>query len=303
MARLLIKFFIFISLSMAIIYWISSRADGNTDNFYLKFTSPPQQSLIIGTSRAAQGLLPGVINRILGRNDLYNYAFTWENSPYGETYYDNIQRKLKKESKNGIFIVAVDPWCITCKNSEQNSASKFQESNLVLSTPFVSLNPNIPYLVKFTEKKYKLLLKRDSDLSLHDNGWLEIDVPMDTMSIRIRTERKIKMYEGYAQIVSFSKVRFSYLSQTIAYLKTKGDVFVVRLPVSSQMKQVEEQFMPNFDQKMDSLCKEYKTPYFNYILDSEKYTYTDGNHIYKQSGKMLSEDIALKIKQYLSASQ
>ena len=209
MARFLIKFLIFISLSLAIIYWISSRADGNTDNFYLKFTSPPQQSLIIGTSRAAQGLLPGVINRILGRNDLYNYAFTWENSPYGKAYLENIQRKLKKDSKNGIFIVAVDPWCITCKNSEQNSSNEFQESNLVLSTPFVSLNPNIPYLVKFTEKKYKLLLKKDSDLSLHDNGWLEIDVPMDSASIQVRTERKIKMYEGYTQEVSFSKVRFS----------------------------------------------------------------------------------------------
>ena len=61
--------------------------------------------------------------------------------------------------------------------------------------------------------------------------------------------------------------------------------------------------MPDFDQKMDSLSNEYKTPYFNFILDSEKYRYTDGNHIYKQSGKVLSEEIALKIKQHLSTSK
>jgi len=303
MARFLIRFFIFIGMALGFIYWVSTRADGNTDNFYLKFTSPSQKSLIIGTSRAAQGLLPDVINKVLNRKDMYNYAFTWENSPYGKTYYNNIRRKLKKDSKDGIFILAVDPWCISCENTEQNSLNEFKESNLVLSTPFVSHNPNIPYLIRFTEKKYKLLLNKKSDQSIHANGWLEINVPMDTTSIKIRTVRKIKMYQGYTDIISYSKVRFNYLNKTIEYLKTKGTVFLVRMPVSTQMKQVEEEYMPNFDQKMDSLSKVYNIPYINYINDCDKYTYTDGNHIYKLSGKGLSEDVAMRIKQYLNQTK
>ena len=46
------------------------------NNFYLRFTSPKHNSLIIGTSRSAQGIHPNIIDSILNLEDInsiYNY--------------------------------------------------------------------------------------------------------------------------------------------------------------------------------------------------------------------------------------
>ena len=36
--------------------YLASFAGGNTDSFYRRFTSPQQSNLILGNSRAAQGV-------------------------------------------------------------------------------------------------------------------------------------------------------------------------------------------------------------------------------------------------------
>ena len=48
-----------------------SLADGTTDDAYLKFTTPKQGSLILGSSIAAQGIHPKELNAVLKRDDIY----------------------------------------------------------------------------------------------------------------------------------------------------------------------------------------------------------------------------------------
>jgi len=84
MKKFIIKTAIFSFLTLSCFLFVLSRADGNTDPFYIRFTTPKQASLILGTSRAAQGLQPAVINEI-GKTQLFNYAFTLGQSPFGET--------------------------------------------------------------------------------------------------------------------------------------------------------------------------------------------------------------------------
>lgn len=84
-SRFLHKIIIF-SIPLIVIFAIVlGQADGYTDPFYIRFTTPKQNNLILGTSRAAQGLQPDVFKDIL-ETDVYNYAFTVTHSPYGPTY-------------------------------------------------------------------------------------------------------------------------------------------------------------------------------------------------------------------------
>ena len=300
MGRFFIKLFIFLALCYSSIHWISSRADGNTDNFYLKFTTPPKVSLILGTSRASQAIMPSILNSILKNEDMYNFAFTGDNSPYGKAYLTCIKRKLKSNSKNGLFILSVDPWSISCNAEEMLNPNSFKENNLILSTPLVNLQPNIFYLFKFCDHKYSLLRTKSnskSSMFLHDDGWLEVNISMKENEIKKRTDAKIARYKTFYKETYFSKIRFDYLVETIKYLQLKGKVYLVRLPISKEMKQIELALQPNFDAKMDSVSRKYNIKYINFINDNHEYNYTDGNHLHKSSGAEISKKIALIIKE------
>ena len=47
------------------------KADGNLDPFYIRFTTPKQKNMILGTSRAAQGLQPSIFDNVLNKKRDY----------------------------------------------------------------------------------------------------------------------------------------------------------------------------------------------------------------------------------------
>ncbi|MEM6772188.1 MAG: hypothetical protein AAF597_16560, partial [Bacteroidota bacterium] len=75
MLRFVLKIGVFLLLLAIPLYCVLLQADGYTDDHYLKFTTPRQQHLILGTSKAAQGMRPAAFRDVLGV-DCYNYAFT-----------------------------------------------------------------------------------------------------------------------------------------------------------------------------------------------------------------------------------
>ena len=173
-------------------------ADGHTDAFYLRFASPRQSSLILGTSRAAQGINPSAMNSILQNNNIYNFSFSVAHSPYGPVYLESIKRKIKMNAKNGIFILTVDPWSISCEYGNPEDSLTFRERGLALGKiKIVDMCPNIPYLIISYNQPYinLLLYKKDNAELLHENGWLEINVPMDSISVAKRTRIKIEHYK------------------------------------------------------------------------------------------------------------
>ena len=99
-------------------------ADGTTDDYYLKFSSPKQSSLILGTSRAKQGIIPSVLSSSIENVDyqMFNFSFTLKSSPFGLVYYNAIKQKIDLESKDGCFIVTVDPWSISEKICDLNKS-------------------------------------------------------------------------------------------------------------------------------------------------------------------------------------
>jgi hypothetical protein len=285
----------FLSAILISFFTIFCLADGYIDPFYIRFTSPQQRSLILGTSRAAQGIQPSVLNKVLNRTDFFNYAFTLNSSPYGSEYLKSIMKKLDHTTKNGIFILTIDPWSICANAPNPNDTTKFVELSAGLAkTKFVNLNPNIYYLLYGYEGSYINLIKRkNKTIFLHNDGWLEVNVGMDPAAVRARSKAKIAGYrKDYLSTFKYSQVRFNSFKKTLLTLKKYGTVYVVRLPVDPSMMQLEDLLMKDFNDKVTSLSQQSGVSYLNMTNMNSKFNYTDGNHLYKKSGAQVTKLIA-----------
>ena len=295
--RFLLKIGFFLGAALLFFTWCLSRADGGFDPYYLRFTSGRQSSLILGTSRAAHGLQPQVLNAALGRTDVYNYAFSLTHSPYGPTYLNSIRNKLK-ENKKGIFIVTVDPWSLASDRKNPNDILLFGESSLALGKiSSTERKPNFNYLLKTPGNPYLKIFIKSRTMFLHDDGWLEVSIGMDSVSKSVRKKEKIDYYkEVYLPAYSFSQVRMFYLEQTVAFLKKHGNVYLVRLPVDPDILAFDHQIDPDFIYKMQLISKKKKVPYMDLSARGAEFEYIDGNHLYKNSGRKVSLIVGKWIK-------
>ena len=268
---------------------------GGVDAFYGRFTSPRAGSLVLGTSRAAQGIRPAVLTARLGgrfAGPLLNYAFTLTHSPYGPAYLASIRRKLRPEVKNGLFIVAVDPWSLSLTGPE----GQFPEDNSFIGQLHqVSQNPNLAYLARYqTKPLYRLPLDYATATErLHPDGWLEVNIGTDSAQVRARTARKLHDYRLLAASQHLSAGRLATLRQTIEFLKQHGRVVLVRLPVGPSLLQLEQQYQPDFDSLMRHVATNYGLTYLDY--SAQPYATTDGNHLQRDASAAFSQRLAVDL--------
>ena len=302
------KRFIIISILSVVaiflpLYFYLSLANGNTDAYYLRFTTPSQTSMVIGTSRSAQGLNPDILNKKLHRTDIFNYSFTQTHSPFGPIYLNSIRKKLVEHAKNGNFIISVEPWALGEFNASPEDSTLFRENNSILDkTYWVSLHPNIPYLLKNYNKHFANLYadsRHTSDMKLHLNGWLEIKVNLSEDSISARTLRKVRDYAEFkAPNFRASNLRFQYLIKTIELLQKHGQVYLVRLPVGNEILTIENKIYPSFNEKIKKLSTQFHAPYIDFTSLNTHYVYVDGNHISTKSVTTISEQVSDSIMKY-----
>lgn len=271
------------------------QADGDTDEFYLRFTIPRQTNLIIGASGAAQGLQPQMFSDVLNRN-FFNYSFSLFHSPYGPAYLGSIKKKLDKTVKDGIFVLSVTPPSLFANTYDPNDSLGFRELNYcVAKTSIVNQQPNFLYFYQnYDGKYYKLFSREKGPIFLHDDGWCEVSVPMDSISANNRFTRRAERYNKWDNF-SFSPVRFEYLIKTIEYLRNHGKVYLVRLPIHPEMMELENKLMPDFEEKMETIIP-LSNGYYDMTSLNDQFSYTDGFHLYKDSGKLVSANIATWIK-------
>ena len=137
-----------------------------------------------------------------------------------------------------------------------------------------------------------MLYNTDNTKLLHEDGWLEINVPIDEEVMKQRIRTKIKEYQDHAVNFKKSDTRIQYLNETIEYLKQHGEVYLVRLPVSPELMEIEDQFMPEFNSMIEELAAKNNSSYYDMSALNADFIYTDGNHLYKDSSKEVSELIA-----------
>lgn len=303
---------LFTSLILLVHVILAFLANGSTDSYYSKFTSPKQNSLILGTSRASQGVMPSVLDSIITNQEIYNYAFTIGSSPYGKSYYEAIKKKLVDNQKKGYFILTVDPWSLSAK--EGLSKDNMEKNSVLYGMHFLSSNPNFEYLLKKYQNGWGTILIKNTEnyllrkfqkklgnsvtgsfSHLHNNGWLEVYPSGDSTFIKQKTHAKISDYKKTTQTNRFSEYRYRYLIKTIEMLKEHGDVYLVRLPVHPQMLKVENSYTPHFTSRIESAIN-LSEGYLDMNTSNSVYQYTDGNHLHKKSSKLVSKQIGEWIK-------
>jgi hypothetical protein len=301
--------FLFLSIVALLHLGLAFIADVTTDDYYLKFSSPKQSSLILGTSRAKQGIIPSVLSSSIENSNLsiFNFSFTLKSSPFGLVYYNAIKQKIDLESKDGCFIVTVDPWSLSKKISDVN---KTPDSLSVLFgiSDFTS-QPNFKYLFKqFPHGWGRILLNRiekpilkyyssqlDSSLTgafsmLDNDGWLDVYTPLDSAFVKRKEAEIFESYRNKSNYQTGSESRIEYLDTIVEFLSNHGKVYVVRLPVHKKMLSIEQQYMPDFNSKISNALLKSKG-YLDFSTLDNEYSYTDGNHLTKTSAKEVTQHI------------
>lgn len=302
MKKFLFKLFPYVFAIFLLHLILGSYADGNTDNNYRHFTSQAE-NIIFGDSRGAQAINPYVLDEEFPGKTFDNFALNIVNSPYGEIYLNAFKRKLKPDTKGGIFIFTVNPWNVSL-SKDITEKKDFPEAHSPLeSVHFYNWNPNYEYLLKnFSRTWFHIYRDREavgkSNAYLHKNGWMEVTVNMNPDSIAVREKAKMKDYIAKSKKNVISDIRLKALEEMIVFAKKNGAVYLVRIPAAEKISNLEENTFPEFDKIIEDISKKYNAPYFNFIKNNKDYSYTDGNHIYKESGKELTKQVADSIKKY-----
>ena len=300
MKTFLIKSLLFLILVTSIVSTVLITSGGYVDYFYEKFTTPKAKSLILGDSRSMQGIQPTVINNDLLNQyfelPILNYSFTIAQISYGPLYLESIKKKLDSTSKNGLFIVTVNPWILSKreKDNEQRGVY-FEEGMPPHNMNFVNMDPNFEYFFKnFNYFHFKSIIRRTS--KMHKDGWLEeSNLPKDSVMLNVWKKKQIDLYTNWSKVWKKSVYRLTSLMETINYLKGFGTVTLIRMPIDKHLLQIEENFWNNFDKDILNLAKKTNVKYINFSKDNIYETY-DGNHLDKYGGVTFTKNLCDSIR-------
>lgn len=262
------------------------------DPFYRRFTTPRASSLILGSSRAAQGLRPSAFASMDSTyHTPFNFAFTVLHSPYGEAYLQLIEKKMRPGGRS-LFILEVNPWTLSArKEGVLRESRTFTRSIIIVN----NLSPNVDYLLRSGASSPSSHLWSSWRPSgqvkryLHPNGWFEVD--MKEPATREKIAEKIADYRGHTEVWENSAYRWHYLRKTVDMLSSHGRVVLLRLPVSPEMRALEGQYMPDFDARVQRVADASDVTYINLISASGEYRTTDGNHLWKPDILDLTERV------------
>ena len=297
MKTFLIKSLSFFLIIILLLTLFLHHYGGYVDYFYNKFTTPKASSMIIGDSRALQGIQPEIINNTLKNEGfelpMFNFSFTIAQGLIGPLYRKSILRKIDTNTKKGLFIIAINPWMLGSKKENNNDKGEFKESG----TPphnmnFVSMNPNFEYLLKnYNYFHFKAVFRKKS--FLHKDGWLEENnLPKDSLIFKNWKNNQINMFTGFIEGYKVSEFRKTSLDTLIKDLKKYGRVYLVSTPIDKDILEIENRFYPDFDKDMDALAKLNNISYLNFnTAISQSYTTYDGHHIDKFGGKPFTKAI------------
>jgi len=310
MKKIIVKFILFCILLTTVYYfalWQVSK--GQVDFFYPKFTYHAK-SLILGISRGHFGISPSVIEQNFGQDEIgypiLNFAFVLDYSRYGPVYYNAIQKKLYPETKNGLFLLEVNPISISIYKSQADSVGSIQQSDEYLSKiDNFNQNPNLEYIRKMYYASLYKGFKRsriiDTLKYYHADGWLEFKKKSEYYEISSEqtSEWKQMKLEEANKLKNYSKpstVRVEYLEKTISYLSNFGQVYLIRAPISHEFLELEQSIWPDFNDRIEKIAINHNTVYFDYSEDGEQYDYYDGSHLFGYSAKAFTQKICDDIK-------
>jgi len=297
MKKFLFKISFYILAVAAVLLWLGSYADGNTDDNYRHFTGAKPSNIILGDSRGSQALVPDVLDGKFKGKKFDNFSLNLTESPYGQIYLEALKKKLNPDTQDGIFILTVNPWNVSTGKDVKDAKEYTENTSSLADMHFYDIAPNYEYLLKHYPKSwFNIYNDREaigkSNTYLHKNGWMEVTVDINSADLRKREASKIIQYKEFANTQKISQDRLNALEDIIKYLDAKGTVYIVRIPGFKGVMDIENAFSPDFNDIIGSLAKKNNVKFLDFSSQYDKYIYTDGNHMYKESGKVFTAQIA-----------
>lgn len=292
-----------VGVLVSAIVWTACTAlflRGETDEAYLRIASPAQSSLIVGTSRAAQGLYPKAFptdSRGFA-GPMYNFAFTSATSPWGPAYLRAIEMKLARmESRPGLFVLEVSPLAFTVNPKDGLRENK----SFLAKLHSVTLSPNPEYPFYQSERGVDILeglLQSALDKvrkRLHPDGWLEISLEDRSSRFEARLEQKLAQNQKSFESTVESTIRWEFFQRTIDLLATRGHVCLVRLPVHPRMLELERTEYPEFETKIAAIAEAKGVPFVDLTAMGATVSTTDGSHLAKESAPIVTRELVRRL--------
>lgn len=302
MKKFLNKITLFITLVIFGVLLLLNTYGGYLDYFYEKFTTPKQFSMILGDSRAMQGIQPAILDSCLincnYKLPTYNFSFTIAQIAYGPSYLEAVKQKLDTSVSNQLFILSVNPWMLANRTPKDSIESDmiFQDSP-PHNMKNMGMKPNVEYLIKnYNYFHFKAIFRKNS--KMHKDGWLqENNLPTNNKVFESWKLNQIKVFQKWADKWQQSNYRLSWLQRTVTYLQQYGKVFIIRTPIDKEILDIENSFWSSFDYEMQNISVEHQCSYFNFTTNNSWKTY-DGHHLDKHGGKLFTKELSKLILQH-----
>ena len=271
------------------------------DIFYVRFITPRQSSLILGDSRAAQGLVPSVINQSSRQFSFFNYAFTASYSPFCEDYLISIKEKLTHNIEGQMFIISIGPTQFTSyeTTTASNTSSYLSSIKSVNGNGFI----NISYFMSVNRKPliYGLFNRVIGTAVNHRDGWLQQRlVYVSPGELEERYTSGIIRFENSISARSWDNLKWNLFCDLIDFLKDSGAiVFLIRMPTSNDVNILENRYFPDFNERFYSYSLENQIIYLDHSGLSNSYNSIDGNHLTEESAIDYSEYLSVELLKYL----
>ena len=258
----------------------------NSDADYQKMFDPDYESMIIGCS-PIELLNVDLIARSLNNNHakyapIGNFAFDLTLSRYGPLYSKKIARKLSSDSdKERVFILSITPWNVSADQEKPNDTTLFVENNKLMSFNDSAPFPRVRYFFNYYTKPYYTLF-----FPVRTNEKSD-EIP-SAKTIEKFQAAKIGFYRKNYIPQKISEKRYQSFESLITYLKEKGKVYVIRMPVSDPMIKLEAEYEPEFDKRVDKTIQNLNVDLIDFLPYSNKFLCPDGNHLIKDDADKVS---------------
>ena len=148
---------------------------------------------------------------------------------------------------------------------------------------------NIEYLLKFYINSYYEIMVRyfvKNSMHLTDDGWLKTTPFLDEEGFNRVYNSRVNEYKIRAQKTKPSDYRFNSFVELLDILKKKGSVYVIVMPVDSQIYQIENSIFPDMTNQIQSVCISKDIPFMDFNAKEFQYEFVDGSHLrYKETSE------------------